>query len=131
MMRLIDADLIPYELWTTEVEVDKTRNNGTYHYFQNRYMVDRRAIEAMPTVNQWIPCSERLPEANGRYLVTRGINACGSLCNRTYIANYSDLMGLKSERDCWSGNVGKLGFEKYDDVTAWMPLPEPYGGDGK
>lgn len=28
---------------------------------------------------RWIPCSERLPEANGRYLVTRGLNACGAM----------------------------------------------------
>ena len=48
--------------------------------------------------NDWIPISERLPEANGRYLVTRGLNACGSLWNRIYIANYSDLMGIKSVR---------------------------------
>ena len=75
---------------------------------------------------EWVPCSERLPEVNGRYLVTRGLNACGSLWNRIYIANYSDLMGLKSEKIWWNGNVGKSDFERIDDVIAWMPLPEPY-----
>ena len=75
---------------------------------------------------RWVPCSERLPEANGRYLVTRGLNACGSLWNRVYIANYSDLMGLKRERIWWQGNVGKSDFERIDDVLAWMPLPECY-----
>ena len=77
---------------------------------------------------RWIPCSEKLPEANGRYLVTRGLNACGSLWNRVYITNYSDLMGLKPERIWWVGNVGKSDFERIDDVIAWMPLPEPYMG---
>lgn len=62
-MRLIDADAIPYELWITEVEVDKSRNNGTYHYFQNRYMVDRRAIEAMPSI-------ESRPK--GKWIYTHG-----------------------------------------------------------
>lgn len=75
---------------------------------------------------RWIPCSERLPEKSGRYLVTRGSNVCGSLWNRVYILNYSDLMGLKKEKIWWSGNVGKSDFEKYDDVIAWQPLPEPY-----
>lgn len=75
---------------------------------------------------RWITCSERLPEENGRYLVTRGLNACGSLWNRVYIVNYSDLMGLKKEKIWWSGNVGKSDFEKHDDVLAWMPLPEKY-----
>ena len=86
-------------------------------------------IEELPSAQpdqRWIPCSERLPEKSGRYLVTRGSNVCGSLWNRVYILNYSDLMGLKKEKIWWSGNVGKSDFEKYDDVLAWMPLPEPY-----
>jgi len=78
---------------------------------------------------RWIPCSERLPEKSGRYLVTRGSNVCGSLCDKVDILNYSDLMGLKKEKIWWSGNVGKIDFEKYDHVIAWMPLPEPYKTD--
>lgn len=87
------------------------------------------AIQQLPSAQpktQWIPCSERLPEADGRYLATRGLNACGTMWNRVYIINYSDLMGLKSERIWWEGNVGKSDFERIDDVLAWMPLPEPY-----
>ena len=85
----------------------------------------RIAIKALEQT-RWILVSERLPEANGRYLVTRGLNACGALWNRVYIVNYSDLMGLKSERIWWDGNVGKSDFKRIDDVIAWMPLPEPY-----
>ena len=73
--------------------------------------------------------SEKPPEANGRYLVTRGLKAAGSLWNRVYIANYSDLMGLKSEKIWWQGNVGKSDFKRIDDVITWMPLPEPYRTD--
>lgn len=80
----------------------------------------------LPSAQQWIPCSERLPEKSGRYLVTRGLNACGSLWNRIYISNYSDLMGIKSEKIWWQGNVGKPDFKRLDDLIAWMPLPEPY-----
>ncbi len=58
-------------------------------------------IESLSSIsenpNNWIPVSKRLPETNGRYLVTRGLNACGSMWNRVYIINYSDLMGIKSE----------------------------------
>ena len=78
---------------------------------------------------KWIPCSKRLPEANGRYLVTRGLNACGAMWNRVYIINYSDLMGLKSERIWWDGNVGKSDFQKINDVIAWCELPEPWKGE--
>ena len=85
-----------------------------------------RLIPSAQPKTHWIPVSERLPEENGRYLVTRGLSACGALWNRAYIINYSDLMGLKSERIWWDGNVGKSDFERIDDVIAWMPLPEPY-----
>lgn len=78
---------------------------------------------------RWIPCTERLPEKSGRYLVTRGSNVCGSLLARVDILNYSDLMGLKKEKIWWSGNVGKIDFEKCDHVIAWMPLPESYKTD--
>lgn len=88
-----------------------------------------KALEQEP--KKWIPVSERLPEANGRYYVTRGLNACGALWNRVYIVNYSDLMGLKSERIWWEGNVGKSDFERFDDVLAWMPLPEPYKAESE
>lgn len=87
------------------------------------------AIEDLPTASQWIPVSERLPENSGRYLVTRGHNACGALWNRVYIANYSDLMGIKNEKIWWQGNVGKSDFERLDDVTAWKPLPMPWRGE--
>ena len=88
-------------------------------------------IEALPSVQpeRWIPVSERLPEKSGRYLVTRGLNAAGNLWNRVYIINYSDLMGLKSGRIWWVGNVGKSDFEGINDVIAWRPLPEPYKGE--
>lgn len=93
----------------------------------------REWLEGLPTADvveqKWIPVTERLPEVNGRYLVTRGLNACGALWNRVYIVNYSDLMGLKSGRIWWEGNVGKSDFNRIDDVIAWMPLTEPWKGD--
>lgn len=79
-----------------------------------------------PAQPKWTPIEEGPPKANGRYLVTRGLNACGAMWNRVYIINYSDLMGLKSERIWWDGNVGKSDFERIDDVLAWMPLPKRY-----
>ena len=131
------------------VGIDTPEGSYTYHY-ENKYwdMFDcadlprgkhwdghteddaetrLMSLEPERKNGKWIPCSERLPEVGGRYLVTRGLNACGALWNRVYIINYSDLMGLKSRRIWWDGNIGKSDFEQIDDVIAWMPLPEPYG----
>lgn len=66
---------------------------------------------------KWIPCSERLPEHGGRYLISvlDGIN------RRTTVAPY--LPRCKA----WAMN-GRMAYWK---VIAWMPLPEPakLGGD--
>lgn len=62
-------------------------------------------IKSQPKVGEWIPCSERMPDDNGKYLVTTS-----------------------------KGEV-KLDFYftfkdggSFDDwrTIAWMPLPEPY-----
>ena len=77
-------------------------------------------IEAIPSADRpqgWIPCSERLPSEQGQYLVTF------PLCNRepwVYILSFNK--GKFYETDDEWGDVG------YDDVTAWMPLPEPWKG---
>lgn len=51
--------------------------------------------------NQWIPCSEKMPEENGEYLVT---------VKRGYVTTA-----------LWVGNA-----EFWSEVTAWMPLPSIY-----
>ncbi len=72
----------------------------------------------------WIPCSERLPEDYGEYLV---------LIDGTIVQTLF-------EPDC--GECGEFGFwhdyydpdtlgfvdvewTKYEDISHWMPLPEP------
>lgn len=118
--------------------IDSLRAMRTYKLFagDDQLLIDKAGAQTelmmLPPAQpeqRWIPCSERLPKANGRYLVTRGLSACGAMWNRVYLINYSDLMGLKSERIWWDGNVGKSDFERLDDVIAWMPLPEPYKGE--
>ncbi len=78
---------------------------------------DMRVVLQQP---QWIPCSERLPEEYGNYLVSiRGEEPDIGTINP------------KDERG-WS-LCDATGFywasEKKLDVIAWMPLPESYRGD--
>ena len=66
------------------------------------------AIRELPSAQQWIPCSERLPEADGLYLVVeRGIGWNGVKFNACASALFS--------QGEWRAN----------NVVAWMPLPEP------
>ena len=72
-------------------------------------------LNRMPPAQQWIPCSERLPEHGERYLISvlDGIN------RRTTVAPY--LPRCKT----WA-MTGRMAYWK---VIAWMPLPEPYKED--
>lgn len=68
-------------------------------------------LNRMPPAQQWIPCSERLPEDETVVLV----------CTE------DEFMYL-AERTC--GNWEEItGFCSVNDTVAWMPLPEPYKGE--
>ena len=55
---------------------------------------------------QWIPCSERLPEHSGLYLVTFTVA----------VEKYVVVR--------WYSQIGGWIWDEHPD--AWMPLPEPY-----
>lgn len=62
-------------------------------------------IKALPSARQWIPCSERLPDQNGKYLV---------------VGRQKAINILKFDGGRWYGKWG---------VVAWMPLPDCYKGE--
>ena len=87
------------EQWNTSDDTDK----ALYNFAKNR------AIE-QPTVDRWIPCSERKPEESGSYLIS-GVWGSGKI----------------AVCDCdFSVNDGYFRTAWNFDVLAWMPLPEPY-----
>ena len=69
-------------------------------------------IEEQPKIGEWIPCSERLPEESGTYIV----NAIENSIIHVTFAKWMPRM----KRWNLSGN------RSYWKVTAWMALPEPY-----
>lgn len=87
---------------------------------------------------EWIPCSERLPEEEGNYLVTFG--AFAETINGEKVI-FGDINGSVSEigYGCYERDIfwHPTAFGWYDLATAtpfdkraiiaWMPLPEPYG----
>lgn len=86
-------------------------------------------IEELPSAQpeQWIPCSERLPEEYGEFLVTMTEKAkakdLGFDIDETYIRKMrynSNGWQLPRHIPSWINEAVK------DEVLAWMPLPEPY-----
>lgn len=114
MTRLIDADALK------EKEFLTYQNNGVE--IEEIMVVPVGAIDNAPTVEpkqgEWIPCSERLPEEGGFYLVTFKTYGNG----RGVIEKF-----YRKTENLWTDDGVHRGFFlNPDEVTAWMPLPEPY-----
>lgn len=76
----------------TEGEYGKGWNDCNKHWIE--------VIKEMPKSGEWIPCSERLPEKFGKYLVTE-VNI--------FIPQIRLFEGT---------------WDALNEVIAWMPLPE-------
>ena len=101
------------------------------------------ALRLVPSADrpqgEWIPCSERLPEEEGNYLVTFG--AFAETINGEKVI-FGDIDGSVSEigYGCYERDIfwHPTAFGWYDLATAtpfdkraiiaWMPLPKPWKG---
>ena len=83
-----------------------------------------RDIALLPSAQpeqQWIPCSERLPDIKEHHVSEPCIVYCsnGAYAFAELEENIFGQVGWNCERDDeYHGAVG--------EVVAWMPLPEPY-----
>ena len=114
-MRLIDADALE-ELFRETIGYI-AKNPKMTHSFEHMVRASAVVIEMIkdaPTIDsqgQWISVSERLPDRNKYVLVTdNGETDIGRRFDGRWVDCYGD---------------------KLKDVTAWMPLPEPYKEDEK
>ena len=72
-------------------------------------------------VGKWIPVTERLPEKHDRYLVLTP-SPFGHKAYTPWLAWYEPEVGF-FDSDPEYGDL------EMDDVTHWMPLPEPPKGE--
>ena len=78
--------------------------------------------------HRWIPVSERLPSEDGRYLATyplmRGKNWIGIKW-----FGKPNMPNRPIKGKCFYESDSEYGDVIWDNVIAWMPLPEPWKGD--
>ena len=121
-MRMIDADKFEDELgklgFAMPTSKDTEAKRAIVELIQgavNAAMNVYEALDNQPTVNEWIPCSERLPLGEGELISDEVLICLESGYQR--VATYHK----KSEEwhDCYDTWIS-------EKVVAWMPLPEPY-----
>ena len=104
-------ELISREAVFNAINRIKTKRNETWYEFYQKIMTAvGKILHAEPL---WIPCSERLPERSGNYLVTRDI-----ISSYGYEPEACAIDYFEADQLNWDG-YGNL-------VIAWMQLPEPY-----
>lgn len=108
MSRLIDADRLCEDLLNRWRMADNRKEE-----LIKQVMADivTPIVVSQPTVNQWIPCSERLPDV-GRILISDG--------NQVLIGGYHG-------NNTWS--IDGCEYDPILENIAWMPLPEPWKGE--
>ena len=115
-MRLIDADVLIDALGISDEDI-----------------VFKEILEDAPTIDaapRWIPCSERLPEYLNYVLLSSSEYGL-KIGARTRKSNF-DSWYINEPLDCDVWHViGSNCMYDFEDFTAWMPLPEPYGGERK
>lgn len=83
-------------------------------------------LENLPSAQpeqRWIPCSERLPEEDGQYLITVKYKHVNENYEDVY-AEHGEWYEGRWDMLC-SGHCGEV-----EDIIAWMPLPVPYKEEG-
>lgn len=93
MARLIDADALKEKF----IDSDEALR---WEYI----WIVRMKIDDAPTIDRWIPVTERLPDEDGYVIIS-------TEDGKVWIAWYVVEWGH---------------FPVVDKITAWMPLPKPY-----
>ena len=123
-MRLIDADKLyrKFGVYTEKASMEcaKARNENERNVWdcikEERSNV-ARMIWNEPTVNQWIPVSERLPEMYERVLISVKEDGHNERIELAFLAQPAPRNIRFRAIPHWY---------EIDDVLAWMPLPKPY-----
>lgn len=109
-MDLIDRDAVISKIKSCiTIPADNEWDSG-----YNTAMAEaKQYIQNAPTVNSWIPCSERLPEVDTNVLI--------------YYPKWEDApvqtAHITHDGICWEFSDGEF-YPSKSEITHWMPLPE-------
>ena len=98
--------------------IEISRNASWYEFYQKALT----AVGNLPSAQQWIPCSERLPDNNRQVLVyARSVHFA--------LAKYDEMREADGTYKMqWVTFDAWKPFYKIKEVIAWMPLPSPWKG---
>lgn len=114
-MRIIDADKL---IETIPTVMDMQDAYLPIHF--KEWLID--SAPTIDAVSEWIPCSEGLPKIGEHHISEPCIVCCkgGVYAFAELEENIFGQVGWNCERD-------DDYHEPIGEVTAWMPLPKPYG----
>jgi len=116
MSRLIDAERLKREF--------PKDTDWEYPVNTNEYVCE--VIDAQPTVPQWIPVTERLPEKGIDVLVTRKYDGREDGHKSCCYVEVASCFG-QDDGVTWNSYSDEYKMHpRNHSVIAWMPLPEPY-----
>ena len=146
-MRLIDADALVEQVCLegdcTQCKTGVNEKVCKWNMFRLKDVID--CLEHAPTIDavpRWIPCEERLPKdlevVNITWINHRPATYYADIKGKPFTAtaiHYEDKWWWYSPIcEDMLAECGKSECDKIDadiEVTAWMPLPEPYEGERK
>ena len=124
-MRLVDVDKVKKHLdenkpdWTAEDYAVACEDAEFYSSMEDFIAEHDDEIEMMmfapelvPDEPHWIPCSERLPEKTGYYLVWTD----SEIVDISEFYTFADFVQKEIAKNYWN---------KESKILYWMPLPEP------
>ena len=102
---------------TKEEALRRVKGYLTDYIPADNYEEVEEIVEALEQEPKWIPVSERLPGEHEWVLVTVEQNG----------HRYTDIMRRDKYIDAWTDSRDTY----TDEITAWMPLPEPYKAESE
>ena len=122
MFRENDYDFV-YRRHMEEAVIDavlKCMKNGGHMTYDEAIKI----ADTVPTQMKWSPCSERLPESSGVYIVSRWFS---DGCESKILTSACYFDGTNT----WHNDIGINHSRDYvnEKIVAWLPLPEPYKGE--